>query len=237
MLYSFLLVLPAFGVMAQATESYSPLPAPLRKRQLMTCDQTYGNGSIPCGGTESRWCFNPNLGQTCCQLDRGFCDKGSYCAPVAGYCCFEGEDLATCAKNAGFNLPGAAIEIGRPMLTAPAEISRTFMVTPFLTAKPRPTPMGSPDTKAAFVTEPLKESIGDFPACHQAPASEAPVVVQISNTTVPTLLQLATSSSRPGPVPTSVSPVAQVSVAAGNNRKLARSIITIAIGSVCALLL
>ena len=33
----------------------------LRKRQLASCEQTYGKGSINCGG--STFCFNPTIGQ------------------------------------------------------------------------------------------------------------------------------------------------------------------------------
>lgn len=63
MLHSILLLVPAFGLVAQATELYWPLPTQYSEGQLMTCESTYGNGSIPCGGPESRWCFNPSLGQ------------------------------------------------------------------------------------------------------------------------------------------------------------------------------
>lgn len=43
--------------------------------------------------------------QTCCADDSGYCDGGTYCAPVAGYCCVNGEDFGTCAENSGFELP------------------------------------------------------------------------------------------------------------------------------------
>jgi hypothetical protein len=35
----------------------------VRKRQLLSCEQTYGRGSINCGGSGSTFCFNPSLGQ------------------------------------------------------------------------------------------------------------------------------------------------------------------------------
>ena len=44
MLFSLLLLLPAFGLPAQATESYVRLSGLSRKRQLMTCEDTYGKG-------------------------------------------------------------------------------------------------------------------------------------------------------------------------------------------------
>ncbi|KAI1356841.1 hypothetical protein F5Y01DRAFT_309386 [Xylaria sp. FL0043] len=145
MLYLSLLLLPAFGLLAQATEGYSPLSMPSRRRQLMTCDQTYGNGSTPCGEPERQLCYNPGLGQTCCKLDGGFCNEGSYCAPVAGYCCLEDEDLTECAERAGFELPNAAVNdysaTSGSAVVAPARVSRTFTVTPFLTPYPGPTPI------------------------------------------------------------------------------------------------
>ena len=33
----------------------------LRKRQLASCESTYGNGSLNCG--DSTFCFNPSIGQ------------------------------------------------------------------------------------------------------------------------------------------------------------------------------
>lgn len=63
MLFSLLFLLPAFGLPAQAAEGYTRFSGLSRKREVMTCDETYGNGSIPCGESESSWCFNPTLGQ------------------------------------------------------------------------------------------------------------------------------------------------------------------------------
>ncbi|KAI1431151.1 hypothetical protein GGR50DRAFT_698296 [Xylaria sp. CBS 124048] len=209
LLYSLLLVLPASGLIAQPKETYLPLSAPLRRRQLMTCDQTYGNGSIPCGGADSRWCFNPRLDQISssalhlllkptmkqmrCQLDSGFCSKRSYHASVAGYCCLEGEDLATCTQNAGFDLPGSVIDTAEPALITSTEINRPFRVTPFLAMGPRPTSPGSRDADKAVMTQPIiTKAIGDSPACYQASSSKTPIAGHISNTTVATLRQLAT---------------------------------------------
>ncbi|KAK3382452.1 hypothetical protein B0T24DRAFT_14316 [Lasiosphaeria ovina] len=81
--------------------------------QLGTCEQTYGKGWVQCGSKSNAHCYNPSLGQSCCEIDSGFCDRGAYCAPVAGYCCLNSEDVAACARNAGFELPAtstAAVE-------------------------------------------------------------------------------------------------------------------------------
>ncbi|KAK0747906.1 hypothetical protein B0T21DRAFT_253930, partial [Apiosordaria backusii] len=74
--------------------------------QLMSCERTYGAGWETCGGESSRFCFSPELGQSCCAVDYGYCERGTWCAPVAGYCCLDSEDLETCARNAGFEIPG-----------------------------------------------------------------------------------------------------------------------------------
>ncbi|RKU42724.1 hypothetical protein DL546_004007 [Coniochaeta pulveracea] len=77
----------------------------LRRRDLLTCEQTYGSGWTPCGAADSTFCYNPSEGQTCCPEDAGYCDAGAYCAPVAGFCCLYSEDFGTCADNSGFQLP------------------------------------------------------------------------------------------------------------------------------------
>ncbi|KAI1757294.1 hypothetical protein F4782DRAFT_526053 [Xylaria castorea] len=227
MLHSILLLVPAFGLVAQAIESYSPISVPHPKRQLMTCEHTYGNGSLPCGGPESTWCFNPGLGQTCCQ-DSGFCDSGSYCAPVAGYCCLKDEDLATCAKHAGFDIPSSAIE--HTTTGASTGAVRTFTVTPFLAANPRPTPVNAPKSGVQGMLEPSIEPLTEFATkspttCHRLPAISTPMVIQISNA----------SASTPIPSPKSGSPVVQVSIAA-KSRVLIRHIAALAMASVVAFL-
>ncbi|KAK8125275.1 uncharacterized protein PG998_001034 [Apiospora kogelbergensis] len=122
-----------------AMEKYMPLPnATLYQRQLLSCDKTYGAGAQNCGGESSRFCFKPNIGQTCCP-DKGYCDKGFYCAPVAKYCCAEllthrssqGEDLVTCARNAGFVLPASmACSITGAISTSPAIITSITQFIP-----------------------------------------------------------------------------------------------------------
>ncbi|KAI1461639.1 hypothetical protein F4805DRAFT_453522 [Annulohypoxylon moriforme] len=106
MLVISLMLLAWFGLFALAQEKHGHVRVSvIHKRQTVTCEEMYGNGSQTCGGPESTYCFNPTSGQSCCAADNGFCDAGKYCAPVGGYCCFEGEDLETCARNAGFTLP------------------------------------------------------------------------------------------------------------------------------------
>ena len=46
--------------------------------------------------------------QSCCDTDFGFCPQGTYCAPVAGFCCEAAENLAACAAAGGFTLPASA---------------------------------------------------------------------------------------------------------------------------------
>lgn len=33
------------------------------KRDLLSCEQTYGEGSIPCGGSDSKYCYDPTIGE------------------------------------------------------------------------------------------------------------------------------------------------------------------------------
>ncbi|CAK7208203.1 hypothetical protein SBRCBS47491_000012 [Sporothrix bragantina] len=80
-------------------------------------------------------CYNPSIGQSCC-ADNGYCDRGQYCAPVAGYCCLDSEDLQTCATNAGFQLPPSAL---------PANAS-TSVGGPTATTGVRPTGSGATGT-------------------------------------------------------------------------------------------
>ncbi|KAI1420622.1 hypothetical protein F5Y12DRAFT_719378 [Xylaria sp. FL1777] len=250
MLYSSLFLLPAFELLAQATESYSPLSTSSRRRQLATCDQTYGNGSIPCGGLESTWCFNPNLGQTCCQLDGGFCNDGSYCAPVAGYCCLEDEDVAACAERAGFDLPNAAVNGYNtnpdPIVATQARVSRTFTVTPFLTAHPGPTPIDVPDSDIEPYTEPFDKSVSDFlteftvgyfTACRETPSASAPVVIQIANASTSSSHWASMSTSSSAQATASVSPLVQVSTATKEKEGRIGSFSVIAIAGLFAVFL
>ncbi|KAK4241797.1 hypothetical protein C8A03DRAFT_29963 [Achaetomium macrosporum] len=75
-------------------------------RWYMSREETYGKGWETCGNLDSRFCYSPDLGQSCCEIDNSYCDAGTWCAPVAGYCCLDTEDLEICARNAGFQLPG-----------------------------------------------------------------------------------------------------------------------------------
>jgi hypothetical protein len=59
-----LILIPSLGLLVFARESYAPTRnALVQKRQLMTCDQTYGAGSVVCGGAGSTFCYNPGAGQ------------------------------------------------------------------------------------------------------------------------------------------------------------------------------
>ncbi|KAG9242655.1 hypothetical protein BJ878DRAFT_159025 [Calycina marina] len=69
------------------------------RRDVLTCDDTYGPGLVNCGDAVTQMCYNPALGKTCCPLDNGYCRSGQVCAPVAGYCCDENEYLETCATR------------------------------------------------------------------------------------------------------------------------------------------
>ncbi|KAJ9157412.1 hypothetical protein NKR23_g608 [Pleurostoma richardsiae] len=127
------------AALVTATEPRNHAPAAffLGKRALMSCEETYGTGSVQCGNSNSTMCYNPTLGQTCCE-DSGYCDKGTYCAPVAGYCCLDAEDVETCAQNAGFSLPAnfsaASVDSARASITVTAFEGITLTSAATLTA-------------------------------------------------------------------------------------------------------
>ncbi|KUJ22488.1 uncharacterized protein LY89DRAFT_300658 [Mollisia scopiformis] len=89
------------------------------KRGFLTCEQTYGGGSITCGAVDSHYCYNPTVGESCCPLDDGYCGKGDFCAPVAGYCCHDTESPGVCAARLSFTLPTSYDVSSVPVATAP----------------------------------------------------------------------------------------------------------------------
>ncbi|KAF4636085.1 hypothetical protein G7Y89_g2002 [Cudoniella acicularis] len=85
---------------------------------------------------------------SCCLLDDGYCKAGDFCAPVAGFCCHNGEDPQTCATRLDFSLPPSlpaslpsSIIVDAPLFASPtaslAAASSSFTVlysTTFKTA-------------------------------------------------------------------------------------------------------
>ncbi|KAK0657479.1 hypothetical protein B0T16DRAFT_61103 [Cercophora newfieldiana] len=98
------------------------IPPHVLQRQFMSCEQTYGENWIPCGDERSPFCYSPTLGQSCCDTENGYCDAGTHCAPVAGHCCLDGEDLASCARNAGFRLPTELVVTPETGLRGPVNV-------------------------------------------------------------------------------------------------------------------
>ncbi|KAK4181023.1 hypothetical protein QBC36DRAFT_342407 [Triangularia setosa] len=90
------------GSQQQDQKHLGHTPTTPKSQQFMSCKRTYGPGWETCGNeTTSRFCYSSEQGQSCCAVDNGYCERGTWCAPVAGYCCLDGEDLETCARNAG----------------------------------------------------------------------------------------------------------------------------------------
>ena len=187
--------------------------------------------------------------QTCCEADGGFCNAGSYCAPVKGYCCFEDEVLGTCAERAGFDLPSSAVNDRvvnpDPAVAATTRVSRTFTVTPFLTANPGPTPSYSDqeygtkpfeDANMEFVTQ-FTLQIGT--TCHETTASSASVtaVVQVANISASTVHRVTLSTSSSPPASASISPIVQVSMAAEKTEALMGSMFVIVVAGALTILL
>ncbi|KAF2402881.1 hypothetical protein EJ06DRAFT_527862, partial [Trichodelitschia bisporula] len=70
-----------------------------------TCAEAFGTGYITCREitpSRNRLCYNPDLGQTCCESEWA-CPSGSFCF-LSPFCCPEGQDPKTCAANNGFSL-------------------------------------------------------------------------------------------------------------------------------------
>lgn len=66
LLLSKMSLLPLFALLVIGKENYAPLsPARIYERQLMTCNQTYGQDSVVCGGADSTFCYSPTAGQVC----------------------------------------------------------------------------------------------------------------------------------------------------------------------------
>ncbi|KAF7913853.1 uncharacterized protein EAF01_000259 [Botrytis porri] len=75
------------------------------KRDFLSCEQTWGEGSIPCGGSDSKYCYDPTIGETCCMQDYGYCGIGDVCASIAGYCCHKDENEKICMLRLGIRTP------------------------------------------------------------------------------------------------------------------------------------
>ncbi|KAK3341149.1 hypothetical protein B0T25DRAFT_332224 [Lasiosphaeria hispida] len=154
------------------------------RRHFMSCEETYGQGWNPCGNEvrrlracgmahnswcadvsvskqNSTFCYNPNHGQSCCKVDNGYCDAGTHCAPVAGYCCIDGEDLETCAKNAGFELPARYMILVEPA-TSVGELATSTRVedTSRISGASLNTPALGVNSSSAGLTVPSVTSSG-----------------------------------------------------------------------------
>ncbi|KAI1213891.1 uncharacterized protein F4807DRAFT_204328 [Annulohypoxylon truncatum] len=185
-----LMLLAWLGLFALAQEKHGHVRVSVvHKRETVTCEEMYGNGSQTCGGPDSTYCFNPTSGQSCCAADNGFCDAGKYCAPVGGYCCFEGEDLETCAKNAGFTLPAS---ISNSSSMGANAIAGSPTVTPFLKESSVPATVdiencGSPEPAEAIAKN----------STTSAPTTTAPH----TNATTPTsLVEVSFARRRADPI-------------------------------------
>ncbi|KAI0843025.1 hypothetical protein F5Y06DRAFT_292013 [Hypoxylon sp. FL0890] len=208
MLVISLMLLLWCGLFVAAQEKYARISVMQLKRETVTCEQTYGNGSQPCGGAESTFCFNPSNGQSCCATDSGFCGSGKYCAPVAGYCCLEGEDLATCAQNAGFTLPGSSSNTSS--VDSPDTAQSTAVTGPTLTVVP-------------FLKEssvPTTEDIQGDPCSFHTSATA-------SNSTVPVTNVISHTN-------TTASPVVQVSFVVKRVQPSVGSMVIVGIASILA---
>jgi hypothetical protein len=111
-----------------------------------TCEDAWGAGFISCGtGNE---CYNPALGESCCQ-DTYACGTGSFCL-TDGWCCPDGIDPETCAKNNDVPWPIVAAAAA-PASSSSAAPSSADPTTP---AAPDYTPAYSPAYSAPVYSSP-----------------------------------------------------------------------------------
>jgi hypothetical protein len=64
-----------------------------------TCADAFGAGYLTCreaSGTSNRLCYNPSIGQTCCESSWA-CPMDSFCL-ISGSCCPNGTEAAACAS-------------------------------------------------------------------------------------------------------------------------------------------
>jgi len=68
-----------------------------------TCAEAFGPNYVQCGTDND--CYDPTAKESCCS--EGYpCPADSFCL-TAGYCCPDGMDPATCAKEHGVTLPAS----------------------------------------------------------------------------------------------------------------------------------
>ncbi|KAI1341507.1 hypothetical protein F5Y15DRAFT_431236 [Xylariaceae sp. FL0016] len=169
-----LLLLPALAAIVLANEDhkvhYAPIYSLTYKRQLMTCEQTYGIGSQRCGSVSSTFCYNPAQGQN--------------------------EDLETCARNAGFTLPqGVAGFNGTntSKVDAAVTLSPTVTVSPFIipTSAPQMTPLPvtivTPEHCSTTSAEPVVAAQPPSTSMTTSMAVPVPTVSMSNMTALPTV--------------------------------------------------
>ncbi|KAL3424719.1 hypothetical protein PVAG01_04000 [Phlyctema vagabunda] len=100
------------------------------KRDDAGCRETYGGGSVVCGGQDSEFCYDPSIGESCCPLDNSYCDAGEFCAPLPGYCCKNGEDLLACVIRQGVPIPASLPPIPASLLPPAASMPPSIPSVP-----------------------------------------------------------------------------------------------------------
>ncbi|KAF1990215.1 hypothetical protein K402DRAFT_451217 [Aulographum hederae CBS 113979] len=116
--------------------------------QGSTCADAFGDGYVTCReqtDTANRLCYNPDMGETCCSTQWA-CPAQSFCL-VDPYCCPNGSDPETCARDFGVSLPSSFASSSSP--------SSSTSTPPVISI---PSPIPSPIPSAAATTSPLPET-------------------------------------------------------------------------------
>ncbi|KAF2815006.1 uncharacterized protein BDZ99DRAFT_515767 [Mytilinidion resinicola] len=91
-----------------------------------TCREACGGGATECGSS-GNYCYDPTLGETCCGDSGYYCAAGKYCAPIDGYCCFDGETPEQCAVRQTLTFPAVSVTVFSSV-EAPSAVSTSVPV-------------------------------------------------------------------------------------------------------------
>jgi len=149
-----------------------------------TCAEAWGDGFLSCGSGNE--CYNPGLKESCCE-ETYACSTGSFCL-TDGWCCPDGIDPETCAKNndVPWPIPPKPSSSIVPLAAAPSVSSEAPTA-----AAPEYTPEYTPAYSAPAYSAPV----------YSSPAYKAPVTTTYA-TSVGTVTICPSSKTANGTIPT-----------------------------------
>ncbi|KAF2103023.1 hypothetical protein NA57DRAFT_72006 [Rhizodiscina lignyota] len=150
------------------------------EKQGSNCTEAFGAGYETCrpaSASEIRLCYNPSIGQICCQNEWG-CPSDSFCL-IKDFCCPTGIDPSACAAHYSVSIPSNLATYGTgpaPSTSSSSEsttiLSTIVTSTPISTITiPTSTNSSSADAAAAAATStssalPVPYPAGNASATH-----------------------------------------------------------------------